>query len=434
MDMNSFCSIKSIEAEIEVLGAILVKPKLIETCVMSLKIEDFYLEKHKKLYKGILNLYYEGKDISVTTLIEEITREKLKEVGGISYISELITSGLPVNIEGHIEILKEKSYRRKIMMALNKGLKYIQNEKIKAFEIAGKIQNDLLEDEEFSKRKILSDEDLFSKTLDKIEKIYNSKGNMFGMKTGFYKFDSVTNGLQKGELVVIGGRPSMGKTATALSIAEGLADNGSNVLLFEMEMTEESLGIRRFAARSNIKASKISSAKLNDVEFTKLINTFNEFSKRGRIFTDCSSYQDILKIKSKCNGLKISKGLDVVIIDHLGLMDMSKGENRVQAVGEVTRSLKLLAKELDICIILLCQLSRAVEQRRDKIPMLSDLRESGNIEQDADLVMFIYREDYYDNECENKDVICWVIAKQRNGKTGTLEFKYLDEFQRIENL
>ena len=133
MGMNSFCSIKSIEAEIEVLGAILVKPKLIETCVMSLKIEDFYLEKHKKLYKGILNLYYEGKDISVTTLIEEITREKLKEVGGISYISELITSGLPVNIEGHIEILKEKSYRRKIMLALNTGLKYIQNEKIKAF-------------------------------------------------------------------------------------------------------------------------------------------------------------------------------------------------------------------------------------------------------------------------------------------------------------
>lgn len=428
--MNNNFSIKSIEAEIEVLGAILVKPKLIETCVMSLKIEDFYLEKHKKIYRAILNLYYEGKDISVATLIEEITREKLKEIGGVSYISDLITSGLPVNIEGYIEILKEKSYRRKVIIALNKGLRDMQNEKIKTSEIAGKLQGELLEDCLDNKRKILTDEDLFSKTLDKIEKIYNSKGNILGMKTGFYKFDNATNGLQKGELVVIGGRPSMGKTITALSIADGLADNGSNVLLFEMEMTEESLGIRRFAARSNVKASKISSASLTDSDFAKLMNSFNEFSKRGRIFTDCSSYQDIFKIKSKCNGIKMSKGLDVVIIDHLGLMDMGKSENRVQAVGEVTRNLKLIAKELDICIILLCQLSRAVEQRRDKIPMLSDLRESGNIEQDADLVMFVYREAYYDNKCTNKDIINWVVAKQRNGKTGTVELRYLEEYQK----
>lgn len=433
MSMNCIENIKSIEAEMEVLGAILVKPNLIEKCIESLREEDFYLEKHKKLFKAILNIYYEGRDVSIATLVEEITREKLKEVGGISYISELITIGLPVNIEGYIEILKEKSYRRKIVNALNKGLRDIQNGKIKASEVAGRLQGELLE-EGNDKRKILNEGELFSKTLDKIEELYNLGGGLRGMKTGFKKFDAATNGLQRGELFVIGGRPSMGKTATALNIADGLAENGSNVLLFEMEMTEESLGIRRLAAHSNITASRISRAKLNDRDFLKLMNSFNKFSRRGRIFTDCSSQQDILKIRAKCNGIKMSKGLDVVIVDHLGLLDMGRNENRVQAIGEVTRGLKLLAKDLDICVVLLCQLSRAVEQRPKKVPVLSDLRESGNIEQDADLVMFIYREEYYDEDTLNKGIINWIITKQRNGTTGTLDFKYLDKYQRIENL
>ena len=255
--------------------------------------------------------------------------------------------------------------------------------------------------------------------MDVIEKHYQNGGEIPGMKTGFTDFDRATNGLKKGEFFVIGGRPSMGKTLIALNMADGLAKNGYKVSIIELEMTAEALGIRRLAYNSNIASNKLQTGNLTDKEFIKIEETFNYLAKQGNVFTDCSDYQNILTIKAKAKAIKETKGLDVLIIDHLGLMDIKEKENRTYAIGEITRQLKLLAKELDINVILLCQLSRAVEMRADK---------------DADLVVFAYRDEYYNPQTEDENIMEWSIAKQRNGKTGTLKFAYLSDLQKIGNL
>ncbi len=425
--------IKNIEAEIEVLGAMLYKNSIIPKCIESLREEDFYLDKHKRIYRSIITLYGEGKDISLITLIEEISRKELEKFGGVSYLTELIGSGTVINIDSYIGILKDKSYRRRLIKCLYNGIKELQDEASDLRGIAGMIEGELMEDYT-NKKSVLSENELFSITLDGIEERHARGGGISGMKTGFTKFDNAVNGLQRGELTIIGGRPSMGKTAMALSIAEGLADNGNTVGIFEMEMNEESIGTRRLAAKANIKADKIKKAVLNDDEFFKITEVFNKVSRRGRIFTDCTSGQDVLNIRAKSAALKMGNGLDAIIIDHLGLMDMGRTDNRTQAIGDVTRALKILAKELNINVILLCQLSRAVEQRNCRRPRLSDLRESGNIEQDADLVIFVYRDAYYDPDSEDNEIMEWIISKQRNGRTGILKFRYLENYQRIENI
>jgi replicative DNA helicase len=224
------------------------------------------------------------------------------------------------------------------------------------------------------------------------------------------------------------------KTLMALNMADGLAKENKKVAIVEMEMTEEQLGVRRLSYMSDIESQKLQTGKLSSGEFEKIAITFSELAQRNNIFTDCSSYQNILTIKAKAKSIKQAYGLDVLIIDHLTLMDIPTTGNRSVDIGEITRQLKLLAKEIDINVILLCQLSRSVELRGDKRPMMSDLRESGNIEQDADLIVFAYRDEYYNKETEDKNIMEWIIAKQRNGKTGTLKFFYSDKMQKIKNL
>lgn len=424
---------KAIQAEIEVLGAILHNNSNIIECIEKLTEKDFYLKRHKIIFLNMCKLFSNGSDIDLVTLIDSIGKDNLNDVGGITYISDLITGGLNVNLDAYINILKDKSYRREAIKELSNSISDLYDENKNPDHIIGHMQEKII-DNNNSKKAIVKDEELFAKTLNEIEKRFQNGGEIPGMQTGFVDFDKATNGLKKGELFVIGGRPSMGKTLIALNMADGLAKNNHKVGLIEMEMTEESLGIRRLAYNSNIEANKLQLGKLNDDEFLKLSQTYNELAKRGNMVTDCSDYQNILTIKAKAKAMKKANGLDVLIIDHLGLMDIKERENRTYAIGEVTRQLKLLAKELDINIILLCQLSRAVEMRADKRPMLSDLRESGNIEQDADLVMFAYREEYYNQETEDKNIMEWIIAKQRNGRTGTLKFVYIDKLQKIANL
>lgn len=424
---------RAIEAEIEILGSILHNKSNIVECIERLNEKDFYIKRHKILFFHMCKLFGEGKDIDLVTLIDSIGKDNLDDVGGVTYISNLISSGLNINIGAYIDILKDKSYRREAIKAMNNSIADLYDENKRPDKIIGYMQEKIIRNNA-SKKSILSDTDLLAKTLNEIEKRAKNGGEIPGMKTGFIDFDKATNGLKKGELFVIGGRPSMGKTLIALNMADGLARNNYKVGLIEMEMTEESLGIRRLAYNSNVEVNKLQLGKLNDNEFFKISNTYNELAKRGNILTDCSDYQNILTIKAKAKAMKQSNGLDVLIIDHLGLMEININENRTYAIGEVTRQLKLLAKELDINVILLCQLSRAVEMRADKRPMLSDLRESGNIEQDADLVMFAYRDDYYNPETEDKNLMEWIISKQRNGKTGTLKFVYIDKLQKIANL
>ncbi|MDV3426700.1 MAG: replicative DNA helicase [Bacillota bacterium] len=422
-----------IRAEIDLLGGIIYNPKIITTVVEHLKADDFYKTSHQLIFNAMCQLFAEGKDINVTLLVSTIGKDNLQNVGGVSYLTTLMTSGLPLNPKTYINILKDKAYRRKAIKAMIQGIEKMSNEKENANATAGELINILTVGAD-TKTSILSEEDLFKKTLEEIEKHYQNGGEITGMQTGLLDFDRATNGLKRGELFVYAGRPSMGKTLAALHIADGLAKNGYKVLEFELEMTEESLGIRRLAYTGGIESIKLQTGKLTDEEFLRIAQSSNELIMQDNIFTDCSSYQSILTIKAKAKATKQTKGLDCIIIDHLTLMDIADHGNRSNDIGEITRQLKMLAKELDINVILLSQLSRAVEMRADKRPMMSDLRESGNIEQDADLIVFAYRDEYYNPETEDKNIMEWIISKQRNGAVGTIKLFYIDKLQKIGNL
>lgn len=421
----------NVQAEQELLSGIFYNPKVITDVVNRIIPDDFYRDSHKLIYNAMCGLFAEGKDINIINMIETIGKDNITNIGGISYISELIAGGTPGSLKQYMDIIKEKSFRRKAIKSMNEAMTKLYDETSKASVIVGKLANSLVAVE--NKKDVLNDEQLLSKTVDEISRRQQNGGEIPGMETGFKDFDKATNGLKGGELFILAGRPSMGKTLIALNMQDGLALNGHKSLVCELEMTEEMLGMRRLAYSSNISAQKLQTGKLDDKEFLKLMNTCNFMAKNDMVFTDCSDYQSILTVKAKAKAMKNSKGLDVLIIDHLGLMDIP-GENRNNAIGEVTRQLKLLAKELDICVILLSQLSRAVEQRADKRPMMSDLRDSGNIEQDADLIVFAYRDEYYNPESTDKNIMEWIIAKQRNGRVGTLRFGYQAEYQKILNL
>lgn len=420
---------KNIEAEIEVLGAILNDDKNLPNCLDEITERDFYLERHKILFRKMKELYAVGKRVNLINIANYIGKEKIIEVGGISYISSLIEGGRNLDVKSYLEIIKECSLKRKLKLSLEKSLEAL----LKGEEDLNSIKTRIykgLENENEIKRNILDDKDLMFKTLEEIENRFNKGGEVLGMETGYKSLDRLLNGLKKGELVILAGRPAMGKTVTALNIMDGLADRGYKVLLNELEMTEEAIGMRRLAYRTNTKSIAIQNGRLTEEEFIKITNEYNLLAKRGNVYTDCSYHQTLMSIMSRAKVLKETKGLDVLIIDYLGLMEMKIKDTRANAVGEITRGLKILAKKLDINIILLCQLSRNVEGRMDKRPMLSDLRDSGSIEQDADVVIFTYRDSYYNKEVTEEEIEL-IVAKNRNGKDGIVKFKFYGEFQKI---
>lgn len=424
---------QNIRVEQEILGAILYKPSILVEIIESLKIDDFYNTKHQLIFGSMCKLFAEGKDINITLLINAIGKDNLLNAGGITYITELSIGGLSINHKLYIKMLKDTAFRRRSIRHMTEAIQKMYDEKEDPNTVAGDLNNILTANAE-NKTSIMDENKLLGITLKEIEKRCQAGGEIPGMQTNYTDFDRATNGLKKGELFVIGGRPSMGKTLMALNIADGLGKNGYKGLIIELEMTAEGLGMRRLAYNSNIESQKLQTGKLTESEFIKLAETYNDLSIKNNVFTDCSSYQSILTIKAKAKAMKQTHGLDFLIVDHLTLLDINDKGNRSHEIGEVTRQLKLLAKELDINIILLCQLSRAVEMRTDKRPMMSDLRESGNIEQDADLIVFAYRDEYYHPESQDKNIMEWIISKQRNGKTGTLKFYYIDKLQKIGNL
>lgn len=419
----------NIEAEIEVLGAILNDDKNLPNCLDKINEEDFYLERHKILFRKMKELYAIGKRVNLINIVNYIGKEKIIEFGGVSYISSLIEGGRNLDIKSYLEIIKECSLKRKLKVSLEKSLEALLKGEEDLSAIKTRIYKGLETGDEI-KRNILEDKDLMFKTLEEIENRFNKGGEVLGMETGYKSLDRLLNGLKKGELVILAGRPAMGKTVTALNIMDGLADRGYKVLLNELEMTEEAIGMRRLAYRTNTKSIAIQNGRLTEEEFIKITNEYSLLSKRGNVYTDCSYNQTLMSIISRAKVLKETKGLDVLIIDYLGLMEMKIKDTRANAVGEITRGLKILAKKLDINIILLCQLSRNVEGRMDKRPMLSDLRDSGSIEQDADVVIFTYRDSYYNKEVTEEEIEL-IVAKNRNGKDGIVKFKFYGEYQKI---
>ena len=404
------------EIEAEVLGAIIVDNNKILDALEILKPNDFYMEKHKYIYKAIENLYKDNKTVDMITLMTEL-KPVMDAIGGVTYISNLTSSTMGRQIKDHCEILKELSNKRQVIRECTNAIEKAHNGEISK-SIIEAFENNMLQIESINQN-LINSSDLMEKTINYIQTNYNRGGGYIGMECGLKTIDSATDGFIKKDVVVIAARPSLGKTLLATSICDGLSKN-NKVAIFELEMSDESLGIRMLAARSMINGVKLRRGAIEDKEWASVTNSASNLSTR-QLWIDTTSSQSIYDIKNKCKKMKLKNGLDAVIIDHIGLLNAGKQENRNLVIGEITRQAKIMAKELDICVILLSQLSRAVEQRADKRPLLSDLRESGSIEQDADLVLFLYRDDYYNVETEEKNILEINIAKQRNGRTGTLK-------------
>ena len=410
----------NLEAETEVLGCILKNNNTMLEAMEMIEDKDFYKDSHKHIYAAMIALYKDNVTIDMITLSTKL-KASLQAIGGVTYLTELFNSSMGRGIKNHCEILKELSNKRNLIKSCNFALEEAYKPDSKAKEIINQFENSILNIEQ-ERHDLISSSELMEKTLSYIEENYRNGGGYIGMECGLKTIDNATDGMIKKDLVVLAGRPSMGKTLLAMQLANGLAKT-NKVALFELEMSDESLGIRQLSSKSKINGVKLRRGDLQDSDWDNVANSASLISQ-SNLWVDTSSGQSIYDIKSKCKKMKLRHGLDCVIVDHIGLLEGSKKinqENRNLIIGEITRQAKIMAKDLDVNVILLSQLSRFVEQRADKRPIMSDLRESGNIEQDADLIMFVYRDEYYHDETEEKNIMEVIIAKQRNGKTGSLK-------------
>lgn len=421
------------EAEEVVLGAILNDKDRIEEIEDMLAPEDFYYDNHKAIYKGILSLRRKSQHVDLVTLCEELKASKaLEAAGGVTYISQLSSAATYLsNVKSYSEIIIDKAVRRRVIKACMRAVDLSQKEPEVA-EILGSLEENLLKAaasmEVDDMEHIM---DILQETITYVENRCMDKKELLGISTGFKELDRVTSGLQPGDLIIIAGRPSMGKTAFALNIAQYASKAGS-VGIFSLEMPSGQLTQRLLSSKCLIPLKKIRSGSLDDKGIQKLLEGADDLSKRKLFIDDKST--TMAAIRSKAKALKAKEGLDVLVIDYLQLIEPSgKAATREQEIAKISRELKRLAKGLDVTVIALSQLSRAPELRTDSRPMLSDLRESGSIEQDADIVIFPYRENYYDKEAE-KERVEIIIGKNRNGEVTTINLGWAGQYQRFANL
>lgn len=423
----------NIEAEQSVLGSMFLSKYALQKCVESLEANQFFLDSHHKIFNVINDLSEEGKPIDITTVTAELDKRKeLNQIGGVEYIAE-ITSLVPsaANVDEYIRIVSEKSILRKLIDTAieieSDGYKSVNSLEDILDNAEKKILNVVKTRKGSEFRSI---QDVLSKTQEDLEKLSQNKGEITGIPTGFYDLDRITSGFHGNELIILAARPAMGKTAFALNIATNIAINSKkSVALFNMEMGAEQLATRMLSSVGQIEGYKLRNGRLEHNDWKRINEAISRLADTN-IFIDDTPGMTIGEIRAKCRRLASSeKGLDIVIIDYLQLISGSTkyAGNRQQEIAEISRSLKTLAMELEIPIIALAQLSRSVESRDDKRPILSDLRESGSIEQDADIVAFLYRDDYYNKESaydENTSRSEFIIGKHRNGPTTTIDLLF----------
>lgn len=430
---------QNIEAEQAVLGAIFIEPEAIVTATERLSSEDFYRASHQRIYSVMTSLAEKGQPVDLVTVTAELQDKKwLDEVGGVSYLSDL-ANAVPTaaNVEYYSQIVEEKSLlRRLIRVATNIAAEgYAEEDEVDT--ILNEAEKTILEvSHKKNTSAFVSIKDVLVEAYENIEQLQNRTGDITGIPTGFSELDRMTAGFQRNDLIIVAARPSVGKTAFALNIAQNVATKtDENVAIFSLEMGASQLVMRMICAEGNIDAQRLRTGSLIEEDWTKLTMAMGSLSRAG-IYIDDTPGIRVNDIRAKCRRLKQEKGLGMILIDYLQLIrgDGRSGENRQQEVSEISRSLKSLARELEVPVIALSQLSRGVESRQDKRPMMSDIRESGSIEQDADIVAFLYRDDYYDKESESKDIIEIIIAKQRNGPVGTVELAFVKEYNKFVNL
>ena len=428
-----------IEAEQAVLGSMLVDKDAVFEAMEVLKEDDFYREDHKSIYSAISTLCSRGEPIDIITVKSELELQgKLEKIGGVEYLVDLPEKVPTIaNIQKYVKIVEEKSILRNLIKASNEitTMGYEQTEEVETImEQAEKKIFDLMQKKNQKGYTLLKD--VLIGTFSELEQLYNQKESITGVPTGFIDLDRITAGLHKSDLVLVAARPAMGKSAFANSIAVNAAlKHNVPVVIFNLEMSKEQVGSRILCSEAMVESNKVRTGSLSEEEWVKLATAVAPLSE-APIYIDDTAGISVAEIRAKCRKLKLEKNIGLVVIDYLQLIQASgkKNLNREQEISEISRALKILAKELEVPVIALSQLSRAPEQRTDHRPMLSDLRESGAIEQDADIVMFLYRDNYYNPETENKNVAEVIIAKHRAGATGTVELLFLGEYTKFVNI
>ena len=429
----------NIDAEKSVLGSILVNNENYYRVVELLRPEDFYFDAHRVIFRQIVELMEKSKTVDLITIQEELMRaSSLESAGGISYLAGML-EGIPhlVNTESYIGIIREKSLMRQMISTTNKIMAECFDQAEPAEQILDKAEQAFFSlSEKRIKSGFVSVQDMQGSTKILIDKLYTEREMITGVATGFTDLDRMTAGLQPGDLIVLAARPSMGKTALALNMAQHVAvKKGQGVGIFSLEMSKEQLLMRFLCAESMVDAHKVRTGYLAKEDYSRLIEGLATVA-RAPIHIDDSSTLTVMEMRAKARRLKAEHGLSLIVVDYLQLMSgYGRVENRVQEISGISRGLKALAKELNVPVIALSQLSRAPEQRQgDHRPQLSDLRESGSIEQDADVVAFIYREEVYKPDEENSGRAELIIAKQRNGPIGIVRIAFLKQFTKFENL
>ncbi len=431
---------QNIDAERSTLGSMLLEKEAIEKGIEILKAEDFYREAHRVIFEVIVHLSNKGEPIDIITVSEELTRRNmLDKVGGIPYLTAL-ANAVPTaaNIEYYSRIVGEKSLLRSIITVASNiiSMGYEGAEEVNV--IMDEAEKQIFQVTQRRNTKgFVSLRNILIETFERIEMLYESKGGVTGLPTGFTDLNRMTAGLQPSDLIILAARPSMGKTTFALNIAQSAAvDQKIPVIVFSLEMSKEQLALKLLCSEAGVDNQRIRTGTLMDSDWPRLSHALGSLSEAA-MFIDDTPGVTALDIRAKARRIKAEHGLGLIVIDYLQLMQSNgkgRSENRQQEVSDISRTLKALARELHVPVIALSQLSRAVEQRTDKRPNLSDLRESGSLEQDADLVAFLYREDYYNPETDKKNITELIIAKQRNGPVGTVDLLFQKEFSKFVGL
>lgn len=431
----------SLEAEQSVIGGLMLVNRAWDDIADIINEQDFYRHDHALILRSIYALSEEGQPYDLVTVSEWLgARGELDSIGGLAYLS-ILANDTPtaVNIKAYANIVREYSILRSLIQVGNEI-------SASAYNSDGKPSKQLVDEAE-RKVFLIADQragnrqgfeainELLGRAVKRVEEMYRSDTTLTGIATGFTDFDAKTSGLQKSDLIIIAGRPSMGKTSFAMNLAENAAlHNNNSVAVFSMEMPGEQLALRMMSSLGRIDSHSLRTGKLDDQDWPRLISSVSMLSK-AKLFIDDTAALTPTELRAKTRRLKREHGLDLVIVDYLQLMQVGGStENRATEISEISRSLKALAKELEVPIVALSQLNRSVEQRPDKRPVMSDLRESGSIEQDADVILFIYRDEVYNDESADKGIAEIIIRKQRNGPIGTVRLSFLGQYTRFENL
>jgi replicative DNA helicase len=428
-----------INAETAVLSAMMIDNFSVAKGIEIINESHFYKTAHRIIFKAITELFEENTEVDIITLINKLElKGELDKVGGKAYINELSDVVLSsANIEYHANIVLEKALLRDLINTANQIIKTCYDPDGPAVEVVDWEEQQIFRIAEMPNRKtFMSVSQLVPPTLENIEEVSTSKSGVIGIPTGFTRLDAEIGGLRKGQLVVVAARPAMGKTSFALNIAFHAAMfHDKKIGIFTLEMSNEELIMRLLSSSAEVPMeSMLKGTNMDSSKMQHIVNMAEQIAKR-EIYIDDSGSTTVMDIRAKSRRLKAEiKGLDLIVIDYMQLMSTKKlNENRQQEISEISRGLKVLAKELDVPVLALSQLNRGLESREDKRPRLSDLRESGAIEQDADIVMFIYRDDYYNRDSEKKGIAEIIISKNRHGATGMVELKFIRENTRFED-